>query len=227
VRRSHGWAALAIVLSLSSLLAIAVAQNAGVRSTQPMPGSRVALIDINYLFKSHAGFNSRMEEWKRAFNAANEDFKQKRNAIAKDIEALQLLNKASPDYAQKERAVADRDAQLRVDATLSQNKFVQLEATIHYEVYQEIMQATDYFCRENNIDVVLRFNRDKTDPQRPDSILSLINRQVVWTNQGIDVTEHVLRDLNRRSPAPAADGRNGAAPRAAIPFEGPAGTYPR
>jgi hypothetical protein len=78
---------------------------------------------------------------------------------------------------------------------------------IYHQVYQEILQATDYFCKQRGIDMVLRFNGEPVDVQRPDSVLNFINRPVVWYDPGLDITDLILQDVNRAGPNPATAGQ--------------------
>ena len=55
---------------------------------------------------------------------------------------------------------------------MQKNEFLQREAMIYHNVYQEILQATDYFCKHNGIDMVMRFSGDPVDVQNPDSVLA-------------------------------------------------------
>ena len=54
--------------------------------------------------------------------------------------------------------------------------------------YQEILERTDYFCQQTGIDMVLRFNGEKVDLNQPESVLSFINRPVVWYATDLDIT---------------------------------------
>jgi Skp family chaperone for outer membrane proteins len=223
VKKSHGWAALAIVLSLSGLLAIAVAQNPGAPAGQPMYGTRIALLDTTNILQHHDRFKVRMEELKQIITAAEKTFSQKRNALIKDAEILQTYDKGTQQYMEKERELATRQGQLQAEFNLQRSDFMNREATIYYEVYQEILQATTYVCQQNSIQVVFRFNSEKASPQRPDSVLQMINQQVVWSS-GVDITKMVLDDVNRRPAAPTnADLRGGAPARTEVPFNGAGG----
>ena len=73
---------------------------------------------------------------------------------------------------------------------------------IYYNVYQEILQATDYFCKAHSIDMVMRFSGDPVDVQNPDSIGAFIHKEVVWYDCGLDITDYILQDVNRAAAAP-------------------------
>jgi len=199
VKKSHRWAILAIVLSFGYLISLAVAQTPSpARSGQPTGGPRLALIDVTKIFKTHARFKQQMEEMKRDVQTAESRVKTERDAIDRIArEVLPQLNKGTKDYADTEEQLANRQAKLAVDVQRQKNEFLQRESMIYHNVYQEILQATDYFCRAHSIDMVLRFNGEQVDVQRPDSVLTFINRPVVWYDPGLDITDAILQDVNR------------------------------
>ncbi len=100
--------------------------------------------------------------------------------------------------------MAKRQADLQVRVQLQKNQFLQQEATIYHNVYQEILQATEYYCKQNNIDMVYKFSGDPVDVNRPDSVLNFINKPVVWYQKSLDITPAILQELNRTAIDPRA-----------------------
>jgi outer membrane protein len=220
VKKFHRWAILALLVSFGYLISLAVAQTTTpAAAAQPAAGgSRLALIDITRIFKTHARFKQMMEDMKQAVQAAEARVKAERIAIDKLIqEALPALNKGTKDYADMEEQIANRQAKLAVDVNRQKGEFLQRESMIYHQVYQEILQATDYFCKQRGIDMVLRFNGEPVDVQRPDSVLNFINRPVVWYDPGLDITEFVLQDVNRPAANAGTADQRGAPP---SPFGG-------
>jgi Skp family chaperone for outer membrane proteins len=183
-------------------------------AAQPAGAPRMALLDVGRIFKSHQRFKSAMEDMKRDVEEAERRVKAERERIAKLAESMQQFHKGTQDYNDMERELAKAQADLQVQVSLQKNQFLQREAKTYHDVYQEIWQATDYFCKQNRIDMVLRFNGDKADVDRPDSVLSQINRPVVWYDPGLDITDQILADLNRTP----AGGNSGQATRPTAPF---------
>ncbi|MCE5301709.1 MAG: OmpH family outer membrane protein [Planctomycetaceae bacterium] len=209
MKKSLSWAApLAVVLSLCGLVSPVAAQN------RPAAGPNVALLDVSYIFKNHARFKAMMEEMKADVERAEVQVKGERDTINKLVERLQEIHKGTPDYKQMEQEIAKRQADLAVRVNLQKNEFVQREAKIYYTVYQEISQATDYYARQNGIDMVLRFNGDPVDTEQPQSVLAHINKPVVWYQKQLDITPAVLQELNRNAINP------GQAARPGVPFNG-------
>jgi Skp family chaperone for outer membrane proteins len=199
VKNSCLLATLAAVLSLNCFSSLAVAQ----APSKPAAGPNIALLDVSYIFKNHARFKGQMEEMKADVERAEQQVKTERDAIGKLAERLQEFRKGTPDYKQMEEELAKRGADLQVQVQLQKNEFLQREAKIYHNVYQEIWQVTDYYAKQNGVDMVLRFNGDPVDVERPDSVLSFINKPVVWYQKQLDITPAVLQELNRNAPAQA------------------------
>ena len=87
----------AVVLSLCYLTAFAAAQvPVGGRPGQPVPGFRVALLDVNYIFKNHNRFKGMMEDMKGDVQRAEERVKQESDAIKKLAERLKEFRAGRP-----------------------------------------------------------------------------------------------------------------------------------
>ena len=218
MKKSLCWAALVVLLSLSANSPQVVAQGQP-RVAQPVAGPRLALIDVTHIFKNHIRFKGMMGDMKDDVKKAENWVKGERIAVGKLAERLQEFKKGTPDYKAMEEEVARRQADLSVKVQLQRNDFLQREAKIYYNVYQEIWQATDYFARQHNIDIVFRFNGNEVNPDLPQEVLSNINKQVVWYDRGLNITDAILKELNRTAINPAAADRRGtAAPRQTVPF---------
>lgn len=218
MNKSLRWAALAAVMALSYLTSLVFAQ---APTAQGMAGPRLALLDVSRIFKNHQRFKGMMEDMKADVERAEAQVKTERETITKLAERLQEFRKGTPDYKQMEEELAKRQADLAVQVQLQKNEFLQREAKIYHSVYQEIWQATDYFCKQNKIDMVLRFNGEQVDVDRPDSVLTFINKPVVWYDRGLDITDPILQDLNRTAINPAQANRQGQGQgaRPGVPFQ--------
>jgi Skp family chaperone for outer membrane proteins len=216
VKQSHLWAVLAVaVLSLACLSSSALAQPP---AGQSAGGPRLALLDVNRIFKSHQRFKAMMEDMKADVERAEAQVKTDREKISKLAEQLQEFRKGTPDYKQLEEELAKRGADLQVQVQLQKSAFLQQEAKIYHNVYREILEATDYFCKANRIDMVLKFNGEAVDADRPDSVLAFINKPVVWYAPDLDITENILRELNRTAINPGPAANRGGPARQTVPF---------
>jgi Skp family chaperone for outer membrane proteins len=222
VKKSHRWAVLAtIALFLCFLISLAVAQGPGAApSAQPATGPRIALLDVTYIIKNHERFKARMDEMMKEGQNAQKKLQAERADIISTINGdLQQYNKGTPEYQSREEVIANRQAKLAIALQRLKEEYQQREAQIYYDTYQEIMRSTDYFCKQHGIDMVLRFEGEKSDPKFPESVIADIRKTVVWYDSRWVITKFILDDLNRTPVAPprgteAADGRGAPAAQA-------------
>ena len=212
MKNPYRWAALAVVvLLLGCFVSLAVAQ-APTRpiAGQPAAGQNIALLDVTYIFKNHVRFKAEMERMKADVQRAESDIKAQRDKLAKVAEDAQNFRKGTPEYKAAEEQLANGQAKMQVDVQRQKKEFLQNEAKIYNSVYQEIYQVTDYYCKQNGIDLVVKFNGDPVDVDQPDSVLAYINKPVVWYQQRLDITLPILTQLNGRAPVnPASASKPG------------------
>ena len=60
---------------------------------------------------------------------------------------------------------------------------------------------------------MFQFKGDSVDPEQADSVIPFINKQVVWSDPGLDITDSILRELNRTAVNPPRE-----ATRPVMPF---------
>lgn len=208
MKHSHLGAVLATGFVVLVLGRPAMAQQAPPRVVSRPAGmsGAIALLDVSYIFEKHARFKMMMNDMKSDVERAEAEVQAERETIRKLIERLEQF-RGTQDYKAMEEEVAKRQGDLAVRIQLQKKEFLQREARIYHTVYQEILQEVEYFCSTNGIEMVLRFNGDAVDVERPDSVLAFINRPVVWYSKDRDITGYILKALNDRAlqatgPAP-------------------------
>ena len=205
VKKSPLLAAVAACLLVLALgVALAPAQRPG--PVGPAPGtSRVALVNLNYLFKEHNRFKALMSELEDWAKAEEKQINDERGRIQRRIEEMNGFEKGSPEYKELEREITEDSAKLKVRITQQQEEFLKRQGQIHYSVYQEVYKEIDYYARENGISLVLRFMYEPVRPDKPNEVLRHINKQVVWYSESQDITGIILQRLNGPGPNPGAN----------------------
>jgi Skp family chaperone for outer membrane proteins len=241
VRLSHHGAAIAAILvTLCGQLASAQGPGQGVpgqgaaggarpaaapaAAGAELSGTRVAVIDIALIFKHHDRFNGSMGDIKRDIEQFEAYVKGQQASLKTRAEELQQFGPTSAEYKAKEAELARTQSQLQVEIGLKRKEFLEKEARVYYQVYKEIENAVAMFSQRASIGLVLRYNSDDMKEDDRQSVLQGVNKAVVY-HQGLDITEYIITNLNRR-PFNPNDKPGGAAP--TIPAAGgPAGTISR
>lgn len=186
---------LAVVLVVSNI----PAQNAtGPVTGQPLGGQPVYLLDINHVFKHHSRLKAMKTDLQGDVQRAEQRVKGDKEAIKSLLEQLQQFRPGTQDYKDLEEQIAKRQANLNVLITLQRKEFLQQEARIYYIIYREIIEEVDYFAGQNRAAMVLKFDRQPVDVEIPETVVRSINRRVIWSNQGLDITDYIVDKLNGR-----------------------------
>ena len=173
------------------------------------PAAHVAVIDVGYIFKNHARFKQAMDKMKDEVLQAENALKAERDRINGLMEQLKGFNVGTPEYKKLEAEVAKAQGDFSVNAQLQKKDFMDREAKVYLQVYNEIERAVSQFARDNGIAVVHRFDGDPVDSADRNRILGSITKPIVYYDPQIDVTPDVLKMLNGAAVAgaPAAQPR--------------------
>lgn len=197
-------------LSVLALVATAPAQApppGGARPAAPAPaspppvsGTSVVVIDIANIFKNHIRFNDKMKEIKAEIDAFEASIRAEQTKFNQKREGLVQFNPSSPEYKKLEEELARMQSEVQVQVGLKRKTFLEQEAREYYKTYKEIEQSVAVFAQQNRIGLVLRFNGDEMKPDDRNSVLQGVNKAVVYHDR-LDITEWILRDLNRGATA--------------------------
>ena len=163
----------------------------------------IALVDVGYLLKNHPNMNANMEAIKAEMTAAQEDIESRRTALLKDQESIgKTFEPDSPQFKQKQESLISAESKLRVDFMGKEKEFAEKQATVIFNSYQSINRAIKLMADFRQHDIVLRYSReqDQMDPKKPQSVNFGVQRDVLYHNPAVDITESVLAVLVRDEP---------------------------
>jgi Skp family chaperone for outer membrane proteins len=160
------------------------------------PASHVAVVDVGYIFKNHARFKAEMDRMKDQVMAAENSLKAEQERIKGLMDQLKGYNPGTPEYRKFEGEVAKAQGDFSVNAQLQKKDFMDREAKVYLQVYNEIERAVSQFARDHGIAVVHRFDGDPVDASDRNRILGSITKPIVYYDPQIDITPDVLKMLN-------------------------------
>lgn len=171
-------------------------QPAASGSASASPATHVAVIDVGYIFKNHNRFKAAMEKMKDEVMAAENALKAERDRINVLMEQLKNFNVGTPEHRKLEAEVAKAQGDFNVNAQLQKKDFMDREAKVYLQVYNEIERAVSQFARDNKIAVVHRFDGEPVDDADRNRILGSITKPIVYYDPQVDITPDILRMLN-------------------------------
>jgi Skp family chaperone for outer membrane proteins len=159
---------------------------------------RIAVVDIGYIFKNSKWQTSKMEALKKKVADAEDELHKQQAKIA----ALQEKEK-SPDLDSPARDAATTEileltGLLSTQTAVTKKQFMEDEASLYYKTMQDIKEEIRNACRQHDIQVVLRINKDPIDPSSRVDILRDINDPIQYFDSNLDITEEVLAAVNAK-----------------------------
>jgi len=184
------------ILSISLTAAGARAQTRGsVQHPRPSSqGGAVVVIDIGYIFKNHTRFKGKIADMRKDVTESEQLFRSQRKQIADMAEGLKELNPGTPEYSRREEKITRAEVKLQADMALKRKEFMLREARIYYDIYTEIVKEVEYYSRQHGIGMVLRYNSEPIDPQKGNSVMKGVNRNVVY-QRNRNITTDILNRL--------------------------------
>lgn len=189
------------VAVLGSLVATTLMMSFASAQSGPPVRSAIALIDIGVVFKNHDRFKAEMQAMQGDMERAEGQMKKERDKLRAMAERLNEYRAGTQEYKDLEQNIAKSEADLKVNAQLQRKEFLQREAKIYNRTYQEVWQEVDAFAAANGLVAVFKFSREATDPEKPEEIMRELNKSVMWSARGLDITDDIVRSLKGRGPS--------------------------
>lgn len=172
-------------------------------------GHRVAVVDVAKIFKESPAIKSQVEKVENELKAYDATLTKKRDELKAAVEQLKTYNVGTPDYAAHEEKVASMESRLRLEMARKRKELADAEARIYFENYQQITAAVKYLATYNKINLVLRYNSEEMDPEKGESVIRSVMKNIVYHEASLDMTNLVMQYLNANvakntAPAPAA-----------------------
>jgi len=191
--RSFGKSAIILaIVSITSLMpAYVSAQSAS--ST----GHRVAVVDVAYIFKMHAGIRAEVAKVEQDLKAFDGTLKAKQAGLKAAAEQLKTFKIGSTEYAAQEQEVALMESKLRVDMASKRRQLAATEARIYFQNYKRITDGVKFMANHYKINLVLRYNSDEMDLEKPDTVIRGVMKNIVYHDEDLDMTKAIMQYLTQ------------------------------
>jgi Skp family chaperone for outer membrane proteins len=184
--RANGVGAL-IGLALVGLAAPVVAQGQAPES----PGI-VAVLDMVRVFKAHPGHQAAMVKIEARAEELRKDFQQQQIALQEKAKAAATQYQGA-QLDSIEITLRQEEVALQTKARQAQTELMKSEAEAFYKTHAEVMTIVQTLCQRYNVGLVLGYDSEPIDPNRPESVIRGVQRSVVYKTN--DLTDHVLHEI--------------------------------
>lgn len=197
----------AVLAGLASVFVNAYGQNAATSGTkksaaptaaQAEPPHKIALIDMGRVFKEYKKIEVLKEDWKAEFSVNEENAKKMTAQVQQVIEQMKEFKQGSPEYIKLEKQQTDLAAKLGAFKQTAQRDLLRKEAELLKTVYLETMDVIEKFADRFGYTLVMRFNSDTFEGEDMNKMQLVMNRVIVYHRAEDDLTDGVIKYLNRQ-----------------------------
>lgn len=161
----------------------------------------IVVLDLSKVFDNHAPFKAKIDQIKANVKAEEAKIQQRGEQIKARVQKLSALDPNSAEFKALETETARLQAQVQADMQLKRKSFLEEEAKVYFETYQELKAAVKEFAESNRIGIVLRYSSEEIDQANRQSVLAGINQPIVYNQGGLDVTKYIIDRLQRSGGA--------------------------
>ena len=170
--------------------------------------TRVALVDIGEVFKSHPVFTQQLEALKQEAEQFKASSLQLQQSLMQKAEVLKNYTPDSENFKKTEASLAQESAAMEVDQRNKMRKLMQQEARLHFDTYAEVNELIGKYCDDHGIQLVLKYNSAQMDMKNPSSIMQRVNGSIVYHDQSKDITSKIIAQIVQMKGSASID--NGA-----------------
>lgn len=160
---------------------------------------KVGLIDMAHIFKKYDKFTDQREDLKKEIERSDGIAK----GMAAEIKKLQTQLKDptyrndSPQKKALRQQLFTAGAKYQSFRQEEQQRFLGQEAKIYKTVYMEVTGAVSLYAKHYKYTLILRWSKEGVgSAAEPKTILTKMNRLVIYSRPGDDITTVILIHLN-------------------------------
>lgn len=196
------------ILRLSLMFALVCSASLAF-AAPPQGTQKVCVVDVAKVFKSHRRFNSELELLKKDAENFQTMMRADQEKLTAQVEQARGTDPSSAEFRAAESRLTSAMAELQVSQRQKGRELAEKEARLYFDVYVEVTNSIATYADANGVNLVLRYNSEPIDPKNPKSILEGVNREVMF-QQGRDITDVIIAQVNAAAAAPATATRPGA-----------------
>ena len=203
----------AVLAGMASVFVNAYGQNAGTGGTkktatpaaaaasQAEAPHKIALIDMGRVFKEYQKIEVLKEDWKSEFQVNEDNAKKLTAQVQQVIEEMKTYKQGTAEFIKLEKQHTDLTAKLGAFKQTAQRELLRKEAELLKTVYLETMDVVEKFADRFGYTLVMRFNSDTFEGEDMSKMQLVMNRVIIFHRAEDDLTDGVIKYLNRQFTA--------------------------
>lgn len=170
----------------------------GDASSQGVPASRVAFVDVARVFKEYKRASDVQQETRLEIQKVEGQLRERYESLKKMRDDLDLLVPDTKEFNEQKRAIDFEGFKLEYEEKQQKQAILANAVTKMNRVYTEIRREAENFALRNNLEAVFMMNDQEIDARSLEELQVLIaSRPVLYRDKSRDVTDSILSVLNK------------------------------
>jgi Skp family chaperone for outer membrane proteins len=175
------------ILLLALATPLTAADDGKPQSTQ-VAGNRIGVVDVNQLFKKHAGLKEKLIALQVEASLTQAKYESELKTNAKKAQQLKNLTSESQDYKKLDDDIIKDKARIETEIALARKDFTRREARLYLDTYQQIKKDVEKIAKEKHLVVVLNENLGEMKTDNPEDVARGISAKVLWFDDSTNLT---------------------------------------
>lgn len=148
----------------------------------------VAVLDVTAVMNEMPELRETRAAIQADFQRAQAQFQKRQQELVQRRQELQEKSASDPSVREEMEKLGRELEQFQAEIQLQQRELLAREGKALMEAYARLNAAVGHYCKEHGITLVLRSTGRPAGAANPQEVLAYVNREVVWSQDGLDIT---------------------------------------
>lgn len=148
----------------------------------------VAVLDVTAVMNEMPELRETRAAIQADIQRAQAQFQKRQQELARRRQELQEKSASDPSVREEMEKLGRELEQFQAEIQLQQRELLGREGKALIEAYARLNAAVGEYCKERGIALVLRSTGQPAGAANPQEVLAYVNREVVWSQDGLDIT---------------------------------------
>ena len=183
---------------------------------KPAGPAIIGWVDVAGVFKGYDKVKVKSEEFKAAVKLKQAELMKYQADAQQESEMLAKLTPGTLDFKKHEDRITQLKASYEAGRESAEREFTLKEAEMIATIYKDVQAMVSRVAKYKGFTFVVRVNNDPITSANPNSAMMAVDRDVIYADPTLEITNDVVFNLNREYQAaggtPAAKATSSAAP---------------
>jgi Skp family chaperone for outer membrane proteins len=187
-------------ITLLAILTAVFAASHSTRAQEPLP---IALVNMDRVFKTYQPLLDKLAPIKEGAQDLEKKAQLRQIELETVVTQLRKAQPGTPEAQRLQQQAAKLQTELQQFVVKEREELQRREAAVFLDMYRQLEDEVKKYAKAKGIKLVIRQQEGSLDEKQPlQEILKTLNRGIIY-EEGLDITDEILKALDARNAAGA------------------------